>query len=151
MVSIKLSQLNWLGAGITLVLMSTAIAPASAQYIVIDRSNPFGVSQQPAVGSFIYGSPIPTPMPVDPSTGLIPSGPIYPQPIYPKAIYPSTIYPDYYPQVRHNRFNNSTLVNPTLINPIIKDSTIVNPVIINNSWRRTPFRGRSRVIIRSPW
>ncbi|MBD2498366.1 hypothetical protein BCD64_14690 [Nostoc sp. MBR 210] len=137
MVDIKLSQLNWLGAGITLVLMSTVITPASAQQvIVIDRSNPFSVSQPPAVGSFIYGSPIPTPMPVDPTTGLLPS---------------RTIYPNYYPQVRYDRFNNSTLVNPTLINPIIKDSTIVNPVIINNSWQRTPFRGRSRVIITHPW
>lgn len=147
MVNIKLSQLHWLGAGITLVLMSTAIAPASAQQvIVIDGNNPFGVSQPPAVGSFIYGSPIPTPVPVDPSTGLLPSRPLYPTPLY-----PSTIYPDYYPRIRHNRFNNSTLINPTLINPTIRDSTIVNPVIINNSWRRTPFRGRSRVIITNPW
>lgn len=139
MVSIKLSQPNWLGAGITLVLMSTAIAPASAQFVVIDRNNSYGsygVNQPPAVGSYIYGSPIPAPMPVDPTTGLLPS---------------RTIYPNYYPHVRHHRFNDSTLVNPTLINPTIKDSTIVNPVIINNSWRRTPFRGRSRVIIRSPW
>jgi hypothetical protein len=137
MVNIKLYQPHWLGAGITLVLMSTAIAPASAQQvIVIDGNNPFGVSQPPAVGSFIYGSPIPTPIPVDPSTGLLPS---------------RTIYPDYYPRIRHNRFNNSTLVNPTLINPTIRDSTIVNPVIINNSWRRTPFRGRSRVILTHPW
>jgi len=137
MFSIKLSQPHWLRAGITLVLMSTVIAPASAQQvIVIDRNNPFGVSQPPAVGSFIYGSPIPTPMPVDPTTGLLPS---------------RTVYPNYYPQVRRNRFNNSTLVNPTLINPTIRDSTIVNPVIINNSWRRTPFRGRSRVIITHPW
>ncbi|MBE9210201.1 hypothetical protein IQ244_27635 [Nostoc sp. LEGE 06077] len=137
MANIKLSQLHWLGAGITLALMSTAITPASAQQVIlIERNNPYGVSQPPAVGSFIYGSPIATPMPVDPTTGLLPS---------------RNVYPDYYPQVRHNRFNNSTLVNPTLINPTIRDSTIVNPVIINNSWRRTPFRGRSRVIITHPW
>lgn len=143
MVNIKPSQPHWLGAGITLVLMSTAIAPASAQQvIVIDRNNPYGVSQPPAVGSFIYGSPIPTPMPVDPSTGLLPSS---------RTTYPSTIYPNDYPRIRHHRFNDSTLVNPTLINPTIKDSTIINPVIINNSWRRTPFRGRSRVIITHPW
>ncbi|MBD2449462.1 hypothetical protein H6G76_20305 [Nostoc sp. FACHB-152] len=142
MVKIKLSQPHWLGAGITLVLMSTAIAPASAQeVIVIDHNNPYGVSQPPAVGSFIYGSPIPTPMPVDPATGLLPS----------RTTYPSTIYPGYDPYVRHHRFNDSILVNPTIVNPTIRDSTIVNPVIINNSWRRTPFRGRSRVIIRSPW
>ncbi|MBD2440019.1 hypothetical protein [Nostoc sp. FACHB-110] len=134
MVNIKSYQPKWLGAGISLVLMSTFIAPASAQQvIVIDNNNPFGVSQPPAVGSFIYGSPIATPMPVDPSTGLLPRT--------------RTVYPDYYPPVRHyRRFNN-----PTIINPTIQDSTIVNPVIINNSWRQRPFRGRSRVIITHPW
>ncbi|YAF95546.1 MAG: hypothetical protein AB3A66_23840 [Nodularia sp. CChRGM 3473] len=126
MLKIKHSQLNWLGAGITLAIMSAMSTPAFAQRIII-INGASRVSQPPAVGSFIYGSPIPTPMPVDPATGLIPSR---------NSHYHS------YPTV-----NNSRLIKPTLINPIIRDSTLVNPVIINNSRHHTPFRGRSRVII----
>ncbi|MEH1817924.1 MAG: hypothetical protein V7L31_02305 [Nostoc sp.] len=135
MLKIKHSQLNWLLASMTLAVMGVTITPASAQRaIVIDGG--YGVRQSPAVGSFIYGSPIPTPMPVDPATGLIPQ---------------RNHFRDYsYPQFRQN-VRNSTLINPTLVNPSIRDSTIVNPVIINNSWRRTPFSGgRSRVIITYP-
>ncbi|MDZ8084501.1 MAG: hypothetical protein RMY16_02740 [Nostoc sp. DedQUE12b] len=131
MLKIKHSQLNWLLAGMTLAVMGVSIAPASAQRaIVIDGG--YGVRQSsPSVGSFIYGSPIPTPMPVDPTTGLMPQ---------------RNHYRNYsYPQVRKN-IRNSTLINPT-----IRDSTLVNPVIINNSWHRTPFSGgRSRVIITYP-
>jgi hypothetical protein len=132
MLKIKHSQLYWLGASISLAVMSAAIAPASAQVIIIDGAS--GFRQSPPVGSFIYGSPIPTPMPVDPATGLMPQ---------------RTDYYNYsYPQVRHN------LRDSTLINPAIRDSTIVNPVIINNSWPRSPFpggsQGRSRVIITYP-
>lgn len=132
MLKIKHSQLNWLLAGMTLAVMGVSIAPASAQsVIVIDGA--YGARRSPAVGSFIYGSPIPTPMPVDPATGLMPQ---------------RNNYPDYYyPQFRQN-VRNSTLINPTLINPAIRDSTIVNPVIIDNSWHRRPFNGgRSRVFI----
>jgi hypothetical protein len=143
MLKIKHSQLNWLLAGITLAAMGVSIAPASAQSVII-IDGAYGGRRicgaacrqtSPAVGSFIYGSPIPTPMPVDPATGLMPQRNHY-------------NYPDYsYPLLRQN-VRNSTLINPTLINPAIRDSTIVNPVIINNSWRRTPFRGgRSRVFI----
>ncbi|MDZ8240422.1 MAG: hypothetical protein RMZ69_25275 [Nostoc sp. ChiQUE01a] len=134
MLKIKHSQLYWLGAGISLAVMSAAIAPASAEVIIIDSGS--GIRRSPAVGSFIYGSPIPTPMPVDPATGLTPQ---------------RTDYYNYsYPGVRH-RVRNSTLINPTLVNPTIRDSTLVNPVIINNSWRRAPFSGgRSRVIITYP-
>ncbi|MHC5764657.1 MAG: hypothetical protein ACYTXI_03330 [Nostoc sp.] len=131
MLKIKHSQLNWLLAGMTLAVMGVSIAPASAQRsFVIDGG--YGVRRSsPSVGSFIYGSPIPTPMPVDPTTGLM---------------IQRNHYRDYsYPQVRQN-IRNSTLINPT-----IRDSTLVNPVIINNSWRRTPFSGgRSRVIITYP-
>ncbi len=119
----------------TLAVMSAAIAPASAQQVIIINGNS-GVSRSPAVGTFIYGSPIPTPILVDPATGLRPR---------------SNNYSNYsYPQTRQ-QVGNSTLINPTLINPTIQDSTLVNPVIINNSWRRTPFRGRSRVILNYPW
>ncbi|MEH2089515.1 hypothetical protein [Nostoc sp.] len=131
MLKIKHSQLNWLLAGMTLAVMGVSVAPASAQRAFrIDGG--YGVRRSsPSVGSFIYGSPIPTPMPVDPTTGLM---------------IQRNHYRDYsYPQFRQN-VRNSTPINPT-----IRDSTLVNPVIINNSWRRTPFSGgRSRVIITYP-
>ncbi|MEH1947816.1 MAG: hypothetical protein V7K77_12810 [Nostoc sp.] len=130
MLKIKHSQLNWLLAGMTLAVMGVSVAPASAQRAFgIDGG--YGVRRSPSVGSFIYGSPIPTPMPVDPTTGLM---------------IQRNHYRDYsYPQFRQN-IRNSTPINPT-----IRDSTLVNPVIINNSWRRTPFSGgRSRVIITYP-
>ncbi|WP_292830434.1 hypothetical protein [Nostoc sp. JL33] len=60
MLKIKHSQLNWLLAGMTLAVMGVSIAPASAQrVIVIDGA--YGARRSPAVGSFIYSSPIPTP------------------------------------------------------------------------------------------
>jgi hypothetical protein len=135
LLKIKHSQLNWLLAGMTLAVMGVTIAPACAQRVIVIDGG-YGVRRAPSVGSFIYGSPIPTPMPVDPATGLIPQ---------------RNHFRDYsYPQFRQN-VRNSTLINPTLVNPSIRDSTIVNPVIINNSWRRTPFSGgRSRVIITYP-
>ncbi len=130
MLKIKHSQLNWLLVGMTLAVMGVSIAPASAQSVIVIDGG-YGVRRSPSVGSFIYGSPIPTPMPVDPTTGLMPQ---------------RNHYRDYsYPQFRQN-VRNSTLINPT-----IRDSTLVNPVIINNSWRNTPFSGgRSRVIITYP-
>ncbi|MDZ8091709.1 MAG: hypothetical protein RM049_04865 [Nostoc sp. DedQUE04] len=149
MLKIKHSQLNWLLAGMTLAVMGVSIAPASAQRAfgidggygvrrshstqrVFVNDGGYGVRQSsPSVGSFIYGSPIPMPMPVDPTTGLMPQ---------------RNHYRDYsYPQFRQN------IRNFTPINPTIRDSTLVNPVIINNSWPRTPFSGgRSRVIITYP-
>ncbi|MBE8990691.1 hypothetical protein [Nostoc sp. LEGE 12450] len=130
MLKIKHSQLNWLLAGMTLAVMGVSIGPASAQRaIAVDGA--YGVVLSPAVGSFVYGSPIPTHKPVDQATGVMPQ---------------RTSYPNYsYPQIRQN-VRNSTLINPT-----IRDSTLVNPVIINNSWHRTPFSGgRSRVFITYP-
>ncbi|MHC5732931.1 MAG: hypothetical protein ACYTXY_54635, partial [Nostoc sp.] len=60
MLKIKHSQLNWLLAGMTLAVMGVSIAPASAQRSFgIDGG--YGVRRSsPSVGSFIYGSPIPT-------------------------------------------------------------------------------------------
>ncbi|MEH2046691.1 hypothetical protein [Nostoc sp.] len=146
MLKIKHSQLNWLLAGMTLAVMGVSIAPACAQSVIVIDGG-YGVRQSsPSVGSFIYGSPIPTPMPVDPTTGLMPQRTNFPDSYYPQVRQPDS----YYPQVRQN-VRNSTLINPTLINPTIRDSTVVNPVIINNSWRHTPFSsGRSRVIITYP-
>ncbi len=164
MLKIKHWQLNWLGLGSALALMSATIAPAAAeQVIVIDGggisigvnqprvrgnsiyynqprvrdnsiyyNNSIRVNQPPTVGNFIYGSPIPTPIPVDPTTGLTPSR--------------SSGY--YYSPYRQN-LRNSTFVNPVLVNPTIRESTLINPTIVRDSWRRTPVR--QRVIYNNPW
>ncbi|MBD0263579.1 MAG: hypothetical protein ICV78_12890 [Tolypothrix sp. Co-bin9] len=166
MLKIKHWQLNWLGLGSALALMSATIAPAAAeQVIVIDGggisigvnqprvrgnsiyynqprvrgnsiyyNNSIRVNQPPTFGNFIYGSPIPTPIPVNPSTGLIPSHSNY-----------------YYshPRIRQN-VRNSTFVNPVLVNPTIRNSTLINPTIVRDSSRRSPVR-RSRVIYNYPW
>jgi hypothetical protein len=165
MLKIKHWQLNWLGLGSALALMSATIAPAAAeQVIVIDGggisigvnqprvrgnsiyynqprvrgnsiyyNNSIRENQPPSVNNFIYGSPIPTPIPVDPTTGLTPSR--------------SSGY--YYPPYRQN-VRNSTFLNPVLVNPTIQNSTLINPTIVRDSWGRTPIR-RSRVIYNYAW
>ncbi|TVP55109.1 MAG: hypothetical protein EA343_25295 [Nodularia sp. (in: Bacteria)] len=139
MLKIKHLQLNWLGIGIICSVISATITPAAAQRIIIN--NTVRINQPPAVGSFIYGSPISTPMPVDPATGLMPRG--------------SNNDRDYhsYPVVRprpnlgsNPTLINPTLINPTLINPVIRNPTLVNPGMINNNSqypRPTPLRRRS--------
>ncbi|MEA5513764.1 hypothetical protein [Nodularia sp. UHCC 0506] len=130
MLKIKHLQLNWLGIGIICSVISATITPVAAQRVII-INNTVRINQPPAVGSFIYGSPIPTPMPVNPSTGLIPR---------------RSSDRDYhsYPVFKPNVNPNSGLINSTLINPIFRNSTLVNPVIFNhNSQKNTPLRRRS--------
>ena len=81
------------------------------------------------------------PMPVNPSTGLMPSNTSnndrnsYPEPHY----------------SGRGRVNNSTLINPTLVNPRINDSTLINPTIINDSgYYGVPVRQERSLIIVEP-
>ncbi len=131
MLKIKHLPLNWLGMGIICAVISATITPVAAQNLII-INNSVRINQSPAVGSFIYGSPIPTPMPVNPATGLVPR-------CSRNREYCS------YPVFRQNVNSNFGLINPTLINPVIRDSTLVNPVIFNNSRQTTPLRRRSPV------
>jgi hypothetical protein len=120
MLKIKLNQAYSLGLGFTVALMGATTTPVSAQQIiVIDQAGFYGVHQPqtPTVGSFIYGSPIPTPMPVDPVTGLMPNRSIY----------------NTYPKL-HQNIQDNVLVNPVLVNPKIRNSTLINPVIVKDSW-----------------
>jgi hypothetical protein len=131
MLKIMQSHLNFLELGLAVALIAATTAPVSAQNVIIINRGSYGVSQPPTVGNFIYGSPIATPVPVDPTTGLMPS-----------RTHNS------YPQIRQ-RVIDSTLVNPVLVNPKIQDSTLVNPVIINNSsYPRYLRRGR---VMTHPW
>ncbi len=99
------------------------------------------VIQSPLPTTHIYGSPIPSPVPVVPGTS------------YPYSISPRNSR-DYNP-IRTRRpvrgvIQDSTLINPTIINSTISDSVLVDPVIINTprSTRRT--NTRPRIIYNSP-
>ncbi|GAB1540267.1 hypothetical protein NUACC21_29360 [Scytonema sp. NUACC21] len=144
-------QRNLLGLGFAVALVTAITAPASAQnWVDINRGATYGVTQPPAVGNFIYGSPIPTPIPVNPVTGLTPN---HSQNLYPQGYYS-------YPQGRY-KIIDSTIVNPVLVNPQIRNSTLVNPVIVKDGpyhyspyYRRvspyhSPIR-KQRVIITHP-
>ncbi|MFB2770656.1 hypothetical protein ACE1AT_15395 [Pelatocladus sp. BLCC-F211] len=135
MLKIKFNQAYLLGLGFTVALMSATTTPVSAQQvIVIDNGSFYGVSQPqtPNTGSFIYGSPISTPMPVDPVTGLMPNRRIY------------NTYPKLHQNIREN-----VLVNPVLVNPKIRNSTLINPVIVKDSWyHNRPIR--QPIIIQYP-
>lgn len=119
---------------LALGLVSLATTPVDAQSVIVVEGaySPY-VNQLPNnnAAPFIYGSPIPSPMPVNPSTGLTPNNNI----IY---SYPSST--TYYSYPARSRVEDSTLVNPVLVNPRIRDSTLVNPVIVNDRMYRIPDR-----------
>lgn len=122
---------------IGMALISATTAPASAQSVIgVDQGILLGVSQPPPVASYIYGSPIPTPILVNPLTGLLPSSNY--------SYYPAS--PTYYSYPVRGNIVNSTLINPTLVNPTIRNSTLINPVIVNEQFYRTPVLGRSGII-----
>lgn len=153
MLKTQRGQLGWTGVSFNTVIvslglgmaLSSATIPAFAQSItgksirvpyesgvVVERGYYGGVSQPTGAASFVYGSPIPTPMPVNPSTGLMPSNS---SDNYYQS-YPVNSYP-----VRGG-VDNSTLINPTLVNPRINDSTLINPVIVNEPVYRVPVYER---------
>lgn len=123
-------------------LNATAV-PASAQS-VFERgmtSSPNRVPLQsgvvveqgvyPSVSQpFVYGSPIATPVPVNPASGVIPGNTNF------------YSYPNSYSYPVRTRVDNSTLVNPVLVNPRIRNSTVVNPVIVNDPVYQAPVRYR---------
>ncbi|MEO1378562.1 MAG: hypothetical protein AAFW70_30735 [Cyanobacteria bacterium J06635_10] len=118
------AQRYFLGFGTALTKTCVVAVPASAQFAV---ANDGGITyyrknHNPTVSNFIYGSPISTPVPVNPATGHILIGSRFSQPYRKRKVY------------------NSTLINPVLVNPIIiKDSRRRNRqptsrIIINNRW-----------------
>ncbi|NJM20863.1 MAG: hypothetical protein HC836_38050 [Richelia sp. RM2_1_2] len=100
------AQPYFLGLGIATALIAAVAAPASAQSIIIinGENRHYERNQHPTVGNFIYGSPIATPVPVNPATGHIPTQSDFSQPY------------------RIRKVDNSTSINPILVNPrIIKN------------------------------
>ena len=131
--------LNWfrLIDGLTPLTLGVALLtslgmPVEARPVVVQSAPPT---------SYIYGSPIPSPVPVNPVTGQ-----------------PSSLSSYGYRDYNHNlirrplgnTIRNSTLINPTVIDSTISDSVLIDPVIINSPRStRSPLR-RSGVIYNSP-
>jgi hypothetical protein len=117
----KLPLLSGLGAlSLGLLSLVTQVAPALANPVRIYYPTN-GYQPYQGQSNWIYGSPIPAPMPVNPVTG-------------------SAVNSQYYngyiirqPRRYHRgdrQIDNSILVNPTLINSEVSDSVLVNPTII---------------------
>jgi hypothetical protein len=119
--NLKASHLNFLLLGITTVgLVSPASAQTSITTTIYQRTTTYDNYSQPTVTNFIYGSPIPTPVPVNPITGQIINGSNYSIPQVRRYRHHS------YPPVRQY-FRNQTFVNPVLVNPRIHNSIIISP------------------------
>jgi hypothetical protein len=150
--------LNWfrLIDGLTPLTLGVALLtsvgmPVEARPVVVQSAPPT---------SYIYGSPIPSPVPVNPITSqpsyiygnpLPTSVPVYPVTGQPYSVSPYD-YRDYNSGIRRGRgvIRNSTLVNPTVINSTISDSVLVDPVIIDSSSLPYGRVRRSGIFYNSP-
>lgn len=120
-----------LGFGIVATLITASAVKASAQSIIIINGGTryHRRNHNPKVGNFIYGSPISTPIPVNPVTGHSPTPRYFSKPYRKRRIY------------------NSTFTHPVLVNPkIIKDSRRAYP-----NRRRYYRQPASRIIINYPY
>ena len=145
-----------------MVIMTATAGPVEAQ-VVINGGVSVGTCQSSAAAPFVYGSSIAPPVPVDPSTGQLPSqtsctysvpGNIYPYQgpgnvySYPGLGNNAYSYPALgsnpysYPVLGGNVYSypvpgagfNQTLLNPVLINP-----TLINPVIVGPGYGHRQF------------
>jgi hypothetical protein len=134
-----------LGVSATLTATLTITSPASAQSstIIYQRTTTYdnyhnnyheprviyqhrrNYDRKPHTTNFIYGSPISTPVPVNPYTGQV---------IQRNGNFYHHSYPQrrviVQPRVRRY-IKDATLVNPILVNPNIHNSTIINPRNLN--------------------
>lgn len=121
-----------------MALLTAITAPASAQSVIVESGRvTFGVNQPyfvsphtyqspPTAAPFIYGSPIGTPILVNPATGTLPHNSY-------RQSYP---FGRKYSDPFGRRVDDSTLINPVLVNPRIRNSTIINPVIVDQPVNR---------------
>ncbi|BAY94335.1 MULTISPECIES: hypothetical protein [unclassified Tolypothrix] len=145
MAKIKDLQRNWLGASLTLVLLSATIAPAAAQSVIIIN----GGRQTHLDDSFGYGNQRYNHIRVNPVRGRTHWNNDYRYRQRTDYRYPTTtIYT--YPQYRQNNIYPG-LNTPSVVNPIFRNSTIRNPVFDRHPGYNQPFRRRSQVNILYPW
>jgi hypothetical protein len=135
-----LSRIAWVLAPVTLgaSLLLSINVPASANPVVLQSCS---YSQTPSA-HFIYGSPISTPVPVNPYTGIATTSPV-------NQSYGGCNFRNVNPP--SGLIQNSILVNPTLVNPNISNSVIVSPGIVNSPIYPDTYIQRSRFIYRYPW
>ncbi len=138
----RLTKTTSLAAFILGVAILNATSPVDAIPLVVQQSNCNQGFQQ-STSSFIYGSPIPTPMPVNPVTGLQNFGNnSYRNCNFNNSVPSSLLSPLPYPlPPLSGTIQNSVLINPTLINSQIFDSVLVNPKIVNQPVYPSPYYG----------
>ncbi len=104
------------------------------------------IYRKPYPTNFIYGSPISTPVPVNPYTGQVIQG-------------SDNFHHNSYSQRRvivqprmRRYIKDTTFINPTLVNPNIRNSTIINPRILNpyRHYYRNPVHHNSGTIFIQP-
>ncbi len=135
----RITQLSLMVLGVsTIGLAAPVSAQSSTSTIIYQRTTTYDNYSQPSVTNFIYGSPISTPVPVNPITGQIINGSNY---SYPQV---RTYRQHTHSPVRQH-YTNSTFVNPVLVNPRIHNSTIINPTIVNDSYYNRPVQRGSRI------
>lgn len=117
--SLKRFKLTMVLAPLALGVVGLVAAgtPVAARPLVIQSS---------PCASFIHGSPIPTPRPVNPYTGQSCSVAPVNSVLYNRVRTP-----------RRGTIRDSTLINPTVIDSQVRDSVLINPVIINSPGSRT--------------
>ncbi|MEQ8757842.1 MAG: hypothetical protein RID09_30590 [Coleofasciculus sp. G1-WW12-02] len=139
MLKFSLLQRRWLN------IMLTPLTVGVAWMIVGDSAVEARPIQSSRCTSVIYGSPIPSPIPMNRVTGqpcaFSSEGSSY-------SNYRDRDYTRYQEPIR-GTIRDSTLINPTIINSTISDSILVDPVIIDTT-RSARHRSRSgRVRIHS--
>ena len=107
------------------VAILNVTSPVEAIPLIVQQGN-----CNQGTSSFIYGSPISTPMPVNPVTGLQNFG---------NNSYGNCNFN--YSVPLSGTIQNSVLINPTLINSQIYDSVLVNPRIVNQPVYPSPYYG----------
>lgn len=119
-------------------MLTGANSPVNARPSVIIRNRPTYVIPRPSTGNWIYGSPIPSPIPVNPVTGF-------------SNNYYSDYYPGYYP-VNPGfsvRVNGGVFSSPLIrVNPRFDHLRPINPGIIRPRVYQRPFVSPRRIIIR---
>ncbi|MBW4642173.1 MAG: hypothetical protein KME23_04010 [Goleter apudmare HA4340-LM2] len=177
MFNIKHLPLNCLYVGISIAMMTAAVNPASAQSVIVIKGgsvyqrpaagysrNTRRVYPQTRIKQrrTYYSRPdlrqnVIIPQVVYPGTRLTPYGTYDPYSgIRPNIVNPGIIYPSLYPSRNPSRWHRETQLSPystedydpNVRQNSLRYSTPVNPATVNNSWRRSPFRGRSRVILK---
>ncbi|MCP2731727.1 hypothetical protein [Limnofasciculus baicalensis] len=152
MLKISPFQQSWLNHLLAPLTVGVALVVSGAIPVT---ANPIILRSQPQIcSSIIYGSPIPSPVPVNPVTGTPCS---FSSNNYPDYNYRDYNYRDYdygYDNSTRNpvrgTIRNSTLINPTIIDSTISDSVLIDPTIINSSRYNRRVIIRSNVIQRTP-